>query len=270
MQKPHAILIEGAEGAGKSTIASYLAAKVLNIEPSKLANYPYFKQIQPDGSISIETVRGLHEFAKLRTLGAAQIRRIIIMENASQMTREAQNAFLKLLEEPPADTMIILTVVSAHNLLPTIVSRVTKLPIQKPAKEVLFNYFKGQGASLTDIERAYALSSGQPSLMASLLDSSSEQPLVKQIQVAKELLGSTAFVRLTRVDELAKNKQDLPVLTTALKKVVQAALNAAIDRSKTDDAKRWTRTLRGLNTKESELAYSPNIKLWLTDLLISL
>ena len=78
------------------------------------------------------------EIPKAISIGVAQIRelrlllsrsmsggkrRIVIIDEADKMNAQAQNAFLKTLEEPHADTMIILTSSNAHRLYPTILSR---------------------------------------------------------------------------------------------------------------------------------------------------
>src|SRR5947209_282810 len=109
-QPAHALLIQGQFGAGKVTLARHIAARVLGVSDQELSNYPYIKIVSPvHKSISIEAVRGLHEFMRLKTTGRAEIRRVVIVEDAHNLTTEAQNAFLKLLEEPPSDTVIILT-----------------------------------------------------------------------------------------------------------------------------------------------------------------
>jgi hypothetical protein len=52
---------------------------------------------------------------------------MLAVDGAEAMTREAQNAFLKSLEEPPADTVIMLMTRDATKLLPTVVSRCRRL-----------------------------------------------------------------------------------------------------------------------------------------------
>src|SRR3990167_2539110 len=89
----HALLIEAADGAGKGALAAYIASCLLGTEVNRLSRQPFFQIV--------------------RTIGSSHsIRRVLVLENAELLTIEAQNAFLKLLEEPPADTVIILTVVN--------------------------------------------------------------------------------------------------------------------------------------------------------------
>ena len=90
----HAVLLVAPTGSGKQTIAQLLAAHLLKIDVGRLGLQPYFKHILPaEGkSISIETVRDITHFLLLRTAGEAGAYRVVLIENAGQMTAQAQNA----------------------------------------------------------------------------------------------------------------------------------------------------------------------------------
>ena len=75
--------------------------------------------------IRIASIRMLEHRIRLSPNEANK--KIYIIENADQMTIQAANAFLKTLEEPPADTIIILTSSKPNSLLPTILSRCQKI-----------------------------------------------------------------------------------------------------------------------------------------------
>lgn len=77
--------------------------------------------VVPDPSVKIEQIRELIKLTSSKPYGGGN--RLIIVKNFETATPEAANAFLKLLEEPPSDTYIILTTVAVDMLLPTIVSR---------------------------------------------------------------------------------------------------------------------------------------------------
>lgn len=70
--------------------------------------------------LKIKMVRDLHEYAYRST---SSKHKIVIIERIERMTKEAINAFLKLLEEPPQKTIFLLTAVNFRSVLPTIVSR---------------------------------------------------------------------------------------------------------------------------------------------------
>ncbi|HEU4985335.1 MAG TPA: AAA family ATPase, partial [Nitrososphaera sp.] len=131
----HALLLTGSAGIGKTAIAEALASSILDV---RLDSHPYHMTVRPDGaSISIDAIRELQKFLLLKTVGDKPFRRTIIIEYAHAMTTEAQNAFLKLLEEPPADTLLILTANSPRALLPTILSRAQTIAVNAPAESQL-------------------------------------------------------------------------------------------------------------------------------------
>jgi DNA polymerase III subunit delta' len=79
----------------------------------------------PSREIRVEQIRGLLERISLR--GLESKRKVAIVVDAHMMNQQAQNAFLKTLEEPPADTTLILLASAPDKLLPTIRSRCGKV-----------------------------------------------------------------------------------------------------------------------------------------------
>ncbi|HSX53404.1 MAG TPA: hypothetical protein VLF90_03485 [Patescibacteria group bacterium] len=267
----HAMLIEGLEGVGKGAVAEYIAAEVLKDSTEKLGIYPYYLHVEPDGtSISIDTVRNIQRFMHLKTLGTQDLRRVLIIERAQTMTIEAQNAFLKLLEEPPADTLIILTAISATKLLPTLRSRVQTIHINVPAESDIREYFNELGFAKADITRAYHISQGRPGLMQAVLQKDNTHELVAQIEKAKKLLAEPVANRLGEIDELAKQKESLGELMHALELVCHAALVQASERHQTPQIKRWHKAMARLSNAQQDYAHNANPKLLLSDLMLNL
>ncbi len=79
--------------------------------------------IQIDGTIGIEIIRTLQKTIYLKPLRG--LTKLILLKNAHNLTTDAQNAMLKLLEEPPDNTIIVLTATNKELLLSTIRSRCT-------------------------------------------------------------------------------------------------------------------------------------------------
>jgi DNA polymerase-3 subunit delta' len=79
-------------------------------------------------SIRIESIRMLEH--RINLSPNEGIFKIYIIEDADQMTTQAANAFLKTLEEPPTDTILILTTSRPNSLLPTIISRCQQVPFR--------------------------------------------------------------------------------------------------------------------------------------------
>lgn len=85
-------------------------------------NHPDIITIQPENAlIKISQIRNLCHILALKPYEAGY--RIVIMIDAHSMNQEAGNSLLKVLEEPPARTILILTAPHSYDLLPTIVSR---------------------------------------------------------------------------------------------------------------------------------------------------
>lgn len=114
---PQALLLAGVQGVGLKTIALRLADTQLMRMLSPTNKDGELDAIS--GSITIEEVRALYGTTKGKSTSA----QIVIIDDADKMTRQAQNAFLKLLEEPPVSVHFILTAHTAESLLPTIRSR---------------------------------------------------------------------------------------------------------------------------------------------------
>ncbi len=123
-QLPHALLLSGVKGVGLLTIAQHIASSQINSSVTV---------ISPDekGTISIDTVRNLYT----QTRTKHEKLQIIIVDDADSMRHEAQNAFLKLLEEPSSQTAFILTSHVPSMLLPTINSRLQEIALQPITKK---------------------------------------------------------------------------------------------------------------------------------------
>ncbi|MCP4357446.1 MAG: DNA polymerase III subunit delta' [Chloroflexi bacterium] len=133
----HAYLITGPDQIGKTTLARAFA-QALNCTGDEdglcractlIANdrHPDVKPVQPDVSgrgkltLKIETIRNLQQDLNLSAYEAR--RKVAILKRFDAATIGASNAFLKTLEEPPRNVVLILTAKDADTLLPTISSR---------------------------------------------------------------------------------------------------------------------------------------------------
>lgn len=272
LNKPsHALIIEGKQGSGKRSVANLISSKLLDISAANLNSFPNLLIIEPDkSSISIDKIRQAQQFLKLKTTGEAPIRRVLTVDQAELMTIEAQNAFLKILEEPPADTAILILTSQKIKLLPTIRSRAQSLAIKSVTKEQIDNYFKDLGYDQTAINQAFHISNGRIGLISSILNDSDTDSQLDSINQAKKILSMTKFERLAAVDALAKNKDNLPEIIDALSIISQAALKQTLNQDKTKQAKQWHHTLKLATETEQKLPLNPNTKLLLTDLLLSL
>lgn len=264
----HALLVAAPDGAGKGLTAQYVAAALLGIDIADAGSHQFIYSVQPEdtGTISIDAIRELQKAVKLSTTGAGTVRRVLIVEHADGMTLEAQNAFLKLLEEPPTDTVIIVTVANTQHLLPTIRSRLQVIELIMPDKEELTNYF----GNSSDAAKAYSLSGGMPGLMHALLDDTIEHPLTKAVESAKELLSSPLTDRLMLAAELSAKKDAANQVAAALTRIAQAGLEQATAKNDAKSLTRWQRVLSASNKASESLGQHANTKLVLTDLALNM
>lgn len=229
-----AVLLTGDNGAGKKTLAMSLAAHMLEVSVTALDYYPYFKHViksPKDKEISIDAIREVISQMKLAAPGDKPIKQIVLIENAHYMSVEAQNALLKLLEEPPASTLFILTALSNKSLLPTIPSRCQTINILPVSFHDAAEYFESENTREI-IDKAWRLSGGNTGLMHSLLNENEEHPLKKAVDEAKIFLKGSRYKRLLMLDELAKDKAQLMIFLDAFERVIVSAHRISIETNK--------------------------------------
>lgn len=267
----HALLLSGPGGAGKDILASHLAASILGLNTKALAQYPYQKTVAPDddkNTISIDAIRELQRFLQLKTTGKSTWRRAVIVRQADKLTAEAQNAFLKILEEPPADTLIIFVSANPRNLLATVRSRLQTIAVQAPDEAAVIKYFTTQGFLGDDITKAYSLSAGLPGLMQALLSQNNDHQLSQGVAVAKTILSGDTFERLSLVDSLAKQRLETKSMLDALSRIAQAGKRQASANSDKSKLVRWHNVQKEVHSAQTALARNVNPKLILTKLML--
>lgn len=144
---PNSMLFCGQEGVGKKSMALVLA-KAMNCKNKKddaceicasckainRANFPDVMVISPDGNmIKIDQMRILKQTAYLRPMIGKK--RVFIVAEADKMNEEASNSLLKILEEPPLFSHIILITDNPQMIRPTVKSRCQILNFQPILRE---------------------------------------------------------------------------------------------------------------------------------------
>lgn len=135
---PHALLLEGPVGSGRRSFARWMARAAVCLAESggkpcggcagchkaEAGTHPDIQEIEGEGKshiIPVDVIRSLREQAYIRPNEAP--RRTIIITGSEDMNEAAQNALLKVLEEPPAHVVFILTCENRSQMLSTIQSR---------------------------------------------------------------------------------------------------------------------------------------------------
>lgn len=152
----HAYLFCGTRGTGKTSTARLLA-KAINcigemregVEPCNACeiclavtqgNCLDVIEIDAASNRGIDEIRQLQEQSRFQPQQAK--RKIFIIDEVHMLTKEAFNALLKTLEEPPAHLLFVLATTEAHKLPATIISRCQRFDFQTPDTEVLGQYLE--------------------------------------------------------------------------------------------------------------------------------
>lgn len=133
----HAYLISGPAGSGKSELAANFAATLNGSTSAKVLSGAATDVVLTEPAsrsrrIVIEQIRNLERALQLRVANGR--RKIGIIRDADRMQPQAANAFLKTLEEPPANSLLLLLTSLPEALPDTIVSRCLPLALRSPAK----------------------------------------------------------------------------------------------------------------------------------------
>lgn len=209
----HAWLIHGLAGIGKRNFALAAAAALLCEQPRQAmacgacqachwlasGNHPDFRRVRPEavaleeGEVAEESASQAKK-APSREIRVEQMRalsgwfntathrggwRVAVVYPAQAMNHITANALLKVLEEPPPQTVFLLTTDAPDLLLPTIVSRCRRLPLSVPAFDEASAWLREQG--VTDPADWLAAAGGAP-LRALSLSQAGETPCPAWLQ----------------------------------------------------------------------------------------
>ena len=149
----HSLLFSGTRGTGKTTVARILA-KALNCENTKgvepCRECGPCKSIEAGANLAVTEVDAasntgvdnVREIIEQIRYSAAGLHRVVILDEAHMLSKNAFNALLKTLEEPPSGVTFILVTTEPNKLLPTVVSRCQKYEFQDVDLETLKEHYR--------------------------------------------------------------------------------------------------------------------------------
>lgn len=200
---PHAVLLTGQHGVGLKTLAHHMADQ----------NGTLLTVVAPESkssalaSISVERIRELYVETRARLNG----KNFVIIDDADSMNIAAQNALLKLLEEPNDSICFILTSHNPDRLLPTIRSRSQSFVVPPISQVESKRLLAGLGVKDPIAEqRILYVASGLPAEMTRLVTHESDfKKLLERVQQAKQLIEGNSYQRITAGLRLGTDRQEL-------------------------------------------------------------
>lgn len=238
---PHAIILEGEDGIGKRTLARELAAYLVCrgegdrpcyecsqcVKAQKGVHPDIFEHSATGGarSFHVEVVRDIINDVYMSPNEAEY--KVYILGNAHCMSESAQNALLKVLEEPPAYAVFILTAQSKSMLIETVLSRAVTISLSgvepRLGAELITN--RNPEIDFNAAFEAVTAFGGNIGKAAESLDGGKMERITRLVNsIADALFADSEYEMLKAVSELGTQRSEIAVVLNLLKTVFRDAL----------------------------------------------
>ena len=219
----HALLLTGPHGIGLATIAKELTgqkrAEYITVLPEKDEKVNIEK-----GTITVQSIRRLYDMTRTRQPAG----RTIIIDYAERMAPPAQNAFLKLLEEPAQGTRFILLTHQPELLLPTITSRSQRVDIRPATKQQSETLLDALGVhDATKRAQLLFIANGLPAELTRLAnDDEYFATRVTLVKDARSFVSGSPYGRLLIAKKYKDSRTDALMLLEDAMKLLKMTLSS--------------------------------------------
>ncbi|HEX5429664.1 MAG TPA: AAA family ATPase [Patescibacteria group bacterium] len=260
----HAYVFAGPGSVGKRLIAKGFANALLGMsdEGRGMSFHPDLLEIAGDEPVKIEQIRELIYKLSLQPYQAKY--KIALIDNAENMTTEAQNALLKALEEPKSYTVMILVTEAFGKLLGTITSRAQKLNfgLVRPAD---FQALLPANLPECDVKQIAEFAAGRPGLAVRIANDSDLRETLSEINNNLEIIKSQDLpAKLKLAYDLAELE------TVELRQQFDFWLARLEQDLLTEPGKLPARYISAVARSRKHLDQNANSKLLLTNLMLQL
>lgn len=215
----HAYLLHGPQGVGKRMFAGELASALLADGGMTLQNNPDFIQLEPGvdkktgkaTEIPVEAVRDMKKWAYQRPMYGA--RKVVLIDDAEQMSDAAANTVLKVLEEPPAYLYFLLVSSRSGQLLETIVSRCQDVLFRMLEEDEMKTVLASLKMDADDKQLVTAVAAGRPGTALHLVQEKKLPAVASAIAGLEKMLVSGTTERILFAKTIADDDDALQIIS---------------------------------------------------------
>lgn len=238
----NSLLVYGEKGLGKKAVADYISASLLcekgrgvpcgECKSCKMIlhkSHPDVIYAVPSGKSGNYKIDAIREIVLNAPVMPNEGKyKIYIIADMDNTLVSAQNALLKLIEEPPDHCVIILTASSRSSLLPTIISRVVSLSVHEVSKSSCISALSELGYDNADIQNAVEILGGNIGKCKSYLDG---DDIVDAVTITKSItdavISGDEYLMLKEFSELIGDKSLTVLVLDLLCEVIRDSMSVS-------------------------------------------